>query len=200
MQVTWSVARPLLLSWLITCFPLAGWARAQVRVTTLDELRQALSPGDTLSVVETTGGTVKGQLLQVGPDDLRIRTVPFAAADRRRPPLEITIPLGTIQSLERPRDPSRNGTLIGAGIGAGTSLAMFIHAAAVDYNEIDEWAPAYLVGAGVLTAIGALAGWAIDRAHSKPRLMFVAPSARSTTAHAITRPGRGAGIVLVVSY
>ena len=57
---------------------------------------------------------------------------------------DVTVPVGTIRSLERPRDSSRNGVLIGAGVGAGVSLGMFIHAAAVDYNEIDEWGPMYL--------------------------------------------------------
>jgi hypothetical protein len=41
---------------------------------------------------------------------------------------DLTIPFGTIQSLERPRDSSRNGVLIGAGVGAGVSLAKFTYA------------------------------------------------------------------------
>ena len=36
---------------------------------------------------------------------------------------ERTIPLGDIRSLERRRDPARNGALIGAGVGAGIGLA-----------------------------------------------------------------------------
>lgn len=137
---------------------------AQVRVATLEELRRELSPGDVISIVRTTGDPVKGRLRRFGDTDIDLR------ADIQ----ELKIPLGAIRSLERPRDSTRNGALIGAGVGAGVSLAMFIHAAAIDRNEMDEWAAGYLAGGAITTAIGALAGWAIDRAHSKPHLRFVA--------------------------
>ena len=56
---------------------------------------------------------------------------------------------------------------------------MFVYAAAVDYNEIDEWAPMYLAMGTVYTGVGALLGWAIDSAHSKPRVRFNVPSAET---------------------
>ena len=56
---------------------------------------------------------------------------------------------------------------------------MFVYAAAVDYNEIDEWAPMYLAMGAVYTGVGALVGWAIDSAHSKPHVRFNAPSAET---------------------
>ncbi|MEQ1911880.1 MAG: hypothetical protein ABMA15_23880, partial [Vicinamibacterales bacterium] len=154
-------------------------ALAQTQVATLEELRRQLSPGDFISIVRTTGDPVRGQLRRLGDTDLDLHADTQRASLEQRRPLDLKVPLSAIQSIERPRDTSRNGALIGAGVGAGFSLAMFIHAAAVDFNEIDEWAAGYLVAGAISTGIGALAGWAIDRAHSKPHIRFDAPYPRT---------------------
>jgi hypothetical protein len=83
---------------------------------------------------------------------------------------ELSVPLDAIQRVERPRDRSRNGAAIGAGIGAGFGGAMFIRAMVVDRNEMDEWAPSYVTATAIFTGIGALIGWAIDAANSKPHI------------------------------
>ena len=152
-------------------------ALAQVREATLEELRHELSPGDFISLVQTSGESVTGRLVGFGDSALDIRSEIREDTGKQR--LNITVPLATIRSLERPRDSSRNGLLIGAGIGGGFVLGMFVYAAAVDYNEIDEWAPMYLAMGAVYTGVGALVGWAIDSAHSKPRVRFNAPSAET---------------------
>ena len=175
-------------------------ALAQVQAATLDEMRRALSPGDFVSVVQTTGDSVKGQLRQFGDTDLELQAETERAPRQPRRPLDLKIPLSAIQTLERPRDSSRNGALIGAGVGAGFSLAMFVYAAAVDFNEIDEWAGGYLVAGAVSTGIGALAGWAIDRAHSKPHIRFDARSPRTVTIRAVPWLSRGPGIAIVLSF
>ena len=90
--------------------------------------------------------------------------------------------------------------LIGAGIGGGFSLAMFVYAAAVDYNEIDEWGPTYLAAGGIFTGLGALAGWAIDRAHSKPQIGFDAPFPGTVTLRAAPLRSRGPGMAMVLSF
>ncbi len=77
---------------------------------------------------------------------------------------------------------------------------MFVYAAAVDYNEIDEWAPAYLAIGGIFSGVGALAGWAIDRAHSKPHIRFNAAPMGSVRIHLGPLPGRGARIAVAFSY
>jgi hypothetical protein len=178
----------------------ASPALAQVRVATLDELRRALSPGDFISVVQTTGDSVRGRLRRFGDTDLDLQAETQQAPPARRGPLDLKIPLSAIQSLERPRDSSRNGALIGAGIGGGFSLAMFVHAAAVDYNEIDEWGAGYLAAGAISTGIGALAGWAIDRAHSKPHIRFDAPSPGTVTIRAVPLLSRGPGMAMVLSF
>ena len=105
---------------LVVALELAGpaLATAQVRVATLDELRRTLGPGDSISVVHTAGDSVSGRLLRLGDTDLDIRADTRELSGQQRH-LDITIPLGAIQSLERPRDPLRNGVLIGAAVGAG---------------------------------------------------------------------------------
>jgi len=197
-----SLLAPLLLPALAVALDMIGAspALAQVRVATVDELRRELSPGDVISVVQTTTSSVRGRLLRFGNSDLDIRTDTQLTGDQQRRHLDVTIPLSTIQSLERPRDSSRNGALIGAGIGAGVSLAQFIHAVAVDYNEIDEWGSSYLALGAVFTGIGAAAGWAIDFAHSKPHIRFGAPSTGSTEIRVAPLLVRGAGLALVVSF
>jgi hypothetical protein len=162
---------------------------AQVRMATMDELRRELSPCDAISVVQTTGDSVGGLLF--GASDLDVCTETQAAEGQQRRRIDITVPLSTVRPLERLRDSSRTGTLIGAVIGTGVGLAMFIHAAAVGYDEIDESGPIYVGIGGGCTGIGALTGWAIDTAHSKPHIRFDAPSNRSTEFRVTALRGRG---------
>lgn len=172
-------------------------ALAQPRALTLDEVRRELKPGDQMSLVLATDAPVKGRLLRIGDTDLDLRT------DRRQPSgerLKLAIPLASIRSLERPRDSVRNGTLIGAGVGAGVGVTMFVAAAAVDYNEIDEWAPAYLVGGVVTTAAGALIGWAVDAARSSPHVRYDVAPAAGPRIRVVPLFSRGRGIALVMSF
>ena len=68
----------------------------------------------------------------------------------------------------------KNGTLIGMGVGAGVAIAQFVHAVAVDYNEIDEWIGIYLAAGAAEVGIGALIGWRIDAAIAKPHIRYEA--------------------------
>lgn len=171
---------------------------AQVQVATLEELRRELSPGDVISLVQTTGDSVRGRLVRFADTVLDIRTETRLATGTQH--VDVTVLLATIRSLERPRDSPRNGVLIGAGVGAGVSLGMFIHAAAVDYNEIDEWGPDYLAMGAIVTGVGALVGWAIDSAHSKSHVRFDAPSAQTMRIRVAPLLARRKGMALVLSF
>ena len=191
--------RPLLPALIVAlCMIGTSPALAQVQVGTLEEFRRELSPGDFISLVQTTGDSVRGRLVRFADTALDIRTETRLATGKQH--ADVTVPLGTIRSLERPRDSSRNGVLIGAGVGAGVSLGMFIHAAAVDYNEIDEWGPLYLAYGAVYTGVGALVGWAIDSAHSKPHVRFNAPSAQTMRIRVAPLLARRKGMALVLSF
>jgi HAMP domain-containing protein len=90
---------------------------AQTRVASLEELRRQLAAGDVITVVPAGGRPVAGRLTRLGSVDLDLRLVTTRTAQERSL-RDVTIPLAAIQSLERRRDPARNGAAIGAGIGA----------------------------------------------------------------------------------
>ena len=171
---------------------------AQTRVTSVEELRRELTAGDFITVVPVVGPPVAGRLLRLGSGDLDIRVV------KKRTPLErgardVTVPFNAIQSLERPRDSARNGAALGAGVGAGFGGAMFVHAFVIDRNEMDEWATLYVGAAAVCTGIGALIGWAIDAASSKPHIRFDASPGGRTKISVQPAYSRGRGIAVAVS-
>ena len=165
---------------------------AQTRVTSLEELQRELAAGDFVTIVPGDGQPVAGRLMRLGTADLDIRPV------NKRGPRDVTIPFSAIQSLERPRDSARNGAAVGAGIGAGFGGAMFVSALVIDRNEIDEWAPFYVGAAAVCTGIGALIGWAVDAASSKPHIRFD-PSSGGRTKVSVQPVYSRRGIGLAVS-
>ena len=77
---------------------------------------------------------------------------------------------------------------------------MFVHAFVVDRNEMDEWAPFYAGSTAVCTGIGALLGWAIDAARSKPPIRFDGTLEGRTTVSVQPVYARGRGIALAVSF
>ena len=173
---------------------------AQTRVTSVEELRRELTAGDFITFVSGVGPPVAGRLLRLGSNDLDIRVVNKRTPQERGPrDVVLTVPLDDLRSLERPRDSSRNGAAIGAGIGAGFGGAMFVHAMVIDRNEMDEWATLYVGAAAVCTGIGALIGWAMDAANSKPHIRFDASSLGRTKVSVQPAYSRGRGIALAVS-
>ena len=96
---------------------------------------------------------------------------------------EVLISLTEIRSIERPRDSTRNGTILGAAIGGSVGAAMIVHAMVVDRNEMDEWMPIYAGFTAVSTVVGGLIGWTIDRARSKPPVRFDAVPAKQSHLH-----------------
>lgn len=162
-------------------------------------LRRHLGPGDTVSVLRTQGDSLSGRVVRVGEADLEIRTED-RQPDGTKNRLTLTIPLDAIQSLDRPRDSSRNGLLIGAGVGAGFGIAMFAHAAAIDANEMDEWAAGYVLGAIITTGVGALVGWAIDTVHSKPDFRYQRATGSGPRVRLVPVGAGGKGLALAVSF
>jgi hypothetical protein len=171
---------------------------AQTRLTTLAELRNDLAAGDFVTVAPASGQPVRGRLLRLDDDDLVVRIADKRLRGNRR---DVAIPLNTIRSLERPRDSARNGAAIGAVTGAGFAGALFFHALAIDRNEIDEWAWSYAGAAAVCTGMGALIGWGIDAARSKPHIRFDAPlvSRTKVSVQPLYAPRRGIGISVLLS-
>jgi HAMP domain-containing protein len=172
---------------------------AQTPVTSLEEMRRELAAGDFITIVPGDGQPVAGRLMRLGTIDLDVRLV-NKRTPQERGPRDVTIPFTAIQSLERPRDSVRNGAVLGAGIGAAFGGAMFIHALVIDRNEMDEWTTPYVGGAAVCTGIGALIGWAVDAANSKPHIRFDASPGGRTKVSVQPMYSRGRGIALAVSF
>jgi hypothetical protein len=172
---------------------------AQTRVTSVEELRRELAAGDFVTIVPEAGQPMRGRLTRLGTADLDVRLVK-KRTQQERGARDVTIPFNAIQSLERRRDSARNGAAIGAGIGAGFGGAMFVHAIVIDRNEMDEWAPLYAGTAAVCTGIGALIGWAMDAANSKPHIRFDAASGGRTRVTVQPVYSRGRGFALAVSF
>ena len=77
---------------------------------------------------------------------------------------------------------------------------MFLAAAATDRNEIDEWAPAYAAGTAICIGIGALIGWGIDAANSKPHIRFDSSPRGGPAVRLRPLQSRGYGIGVAVSF
>ena len=196
-----SPSRWLLIAGAAVAVELTGAATtlAQVPLSSLDEVRRDVAAGDVVTIVRGADDPLEGRLLRIGDTTLEVRAEARTATGQRQR-LDLTIPLRELTSLERRRDASRDGALIGAGVGAGVSLAMFVYAAAVDYNDIDGWGAPYLAGGAIVTGIGAVVGWAIDRAHSKPHVRFDAPSPEGVTVRVVSLRSRGQGVAVVVPF
>ena len=171
---------------------------AQTHVTSLEGLRRELAPGDVITVVPAVGQPVAGRLIRLGADDLDIR-LSGGRSPKDRGPRDVTIPLDAIRSLERPRDSVRNGAAWGAGVGAGIGGTLFLAAAVTDRNEIDEWAPAYAAGTAICIGIGALIGWGIDAANSKPHIRFDSSPRGGPTVRLRPLRSRGYGVAVAVA-
>jgi HAMP domain-containing protein len=169
---------------------------AQVQLSSLDEVRREVAAGDAVSIVRKSGGPIAGWVIRIADTTLEVRP---KRPDHRQG-LAVTVPLDDLTSLERLRDTSRDGALIGAGVGGGAALALIAYAAAVDYNEIDEWGPIYAAAGTVVTGIGALAGWAIDRSRFKPLVRFDARPSGSVTTRLAPLPGRRRSLAIVVGF
>jgi hypothetical protein len=150
----------------------AAPARGQIHLASAEELRRELATGDVVTVVPAGGQPIDGRITRIGAADLELR-------QSRRSTLadsvaRLTIPFERIKTLERRRDSTRNGAALGAAIGAAAAGSLFVYALAVDRNEVDEWAPTYAGMAAASAGIGALIGWAVDRARSKRHIRFEA--------------------------
>lgn len=172
---------------------------AQTRLTSPEELRRALAAGDAITVVPASGQPVSGTLLRLTAGSLEIRPTGKRNVQGGTP-RDLTIPLDAIQRLERPRDPVRNGVIVGASTGAVVGGAMFLTAFVIDRNEMDEWAPFYLGATAVCTGIGALVGWTVDAAKSKPQLTYDASSGSRTTISVRPLGARGLRIGVAVAF
>ena len=145
---------------LALCSPevLAGQA------STFEQLQTVIEPGDTISVLDNTGRTSRGQVLELSPSSLRV------AVDGAPRDIEQNLTLEIQQ-----RDPLRNGTINGgiAGLGLGVFAAWGV--CSVSGQCLGD-AVSSILG---FTAAGAGIGVLIDAAVFQNRVIYRSPG-RST--------------------
>jgi hypothetical protein len=176
--------RSLRLAAVITSLLIAApaWA-TQVQVQTVSsvaELRETLVPGDNVTLVQVTGESLTGMLVEVGETALQLRQSVPQQNDRPRMVRTVTLPHGTVRSIERLPDSLTNGALIGAVVGGALALLVYSVDYSVDRNEMDEGGGGYFVAGVLYVGLGALIGMAVDNGQSKPRIRFEVQPASPT--------------------
>ena len=155
-------------------------AHAQLPAQTFEQLRQAITNGETVVVTDTAGRRTTGRVADVTADPPSLVILI---------PQRHTVPAETVAEIRR-RDALWNGALVGAGVGAG--LATWDYA-------IDPSEPGNGVVFAIAIGTGAAIGAGID-ALTKGRLLYrTAPStARVSLAPLVTR--RTQGLLLTARF
>lgn len=159
---------------------LPGFAAAQPPRTAAENaartaLERSLRLGDKVTVTQMDGQFVKGKVVEVTPDQLRLAQ----DGSQRR------IGLGDIHKVQRKRMGVKLGTLIGLAVGVGSGALAGTYAE----NEAGDGVFAFLSVAAMSTA----AGFGIDAAVNIPRTVYQRDR-KVTVAPIVTPRGAGVGV------
>lgn len=142
----------------------SGTLLAQEAATSLDDLRFVLGKGDRVTVVDLSGKNVRGAVERFAPGVLEIRAGgtlrSFSDNDVR-------------QITRRKSDSPLNGILIGAGVGFGATLPLFLATSEGDHG----WA---VTGASLWGLIGGGIGALVDVAIREKQTIYVRPKSRAS--------------------
>lgn len=140
--------------WMVLCVSVASaWAQEPSR--SFDQLKVLVTPGDTISVTDASGHEVTGRLVRLDAAALAL-----AVGSETR-----TLGASDVQRVRRRMNDSvLQGTLIGAGIGAGFATAVVLAYCAGEYCNGIPTAIAAFTGVGA--GIGALVDAAIRGKHT----------------------------------
>jgi hypothetical protein len=135
-------------------------AFAQEPATSLDQLRLQLAKGDKITVVDASGKSIKGRVENIAPDALAINAGGETRSLREDDIRQIT---------RRKPDSALNGILIGAGVGFGATLPVFL-----SFAESDEKGMA-VAAAGIWGLVGAGIGALVDVAVQEKQTVYFHP-------------------------
>jgi hypothetical protein len=166
---SWKLAAVLAAVSLLLAFALAA---AQEPVRDFSRLNARLKPGDTVWVTDAQGREVKGEVVDLAPDSLTLKSGPA----QRFGPADVTL------IRQRRHDPLWNGAFIGFAVGGGLGLGMG------NFSGSWDWGDA-AVGAVIFGAIGAGIGVGIDALLPGRKILAYrgpAPSGRPSARLSIT--------------
>jgi hypothetical protein len=145
------------LSTAILCGILLGAAlpaRAQTVVSSLDQLKPALAPGQTVSIQDRDGKTITGTLSAVTAEAITLR--------RKTGDLQ-TVPADLVAAVVKV-DSNENGMLIGAAAGAVPAVIMGTMFGMQCANEGGSCMGHIGLYGGMFIGIGTAIGYAVDSA------------------------------------
>ena len=165
---------------LLTVLATAPAAEAQNLAGSFEQLQVLVKPGDTISVTDTTGRELKGQITSLSSSSLDLRV---QGASRALSENEIT----TIRQDRQ--DSVADGAKWGLGIGAGLGLAAGIAIASGDGNASALIPILALVYGGIGAGVGA----GVDALMLRNQVIYYKPSnsARLTFSPLVTRERKG---------
>jgi hypothetical protein len=161
-------------------------ARAQTVARSFEDLRSLVAAGDKVVVSDTAGHRVKGTVAAADENTLSVTTGEGIRTFTRS---EVT--------TVRMSDGLRNGALIGAGVGAGTAVAILGIIAADDGYVLDS---AKVFAPLMLSSAGALMGMLIDRAHEGGRVLYASPGQKTTVGVSPILGGRRRGVQVTIGF
>ena len=138
---------------------------AQGVASSFNQLAVLVKPGDTISIVDTTGREAAGQIGKLSRDGLILLT---EAGPRQLDERDV------VRIRQRRSDSLQNGAIIGAAAGVGYGLAVL----AILASTSDGGGPipiGVVTGMAVFTGLGAAAGAGIDALITRRQLIYEKP-------------------------
>ena len=166
----------------------AALADAQT-VSSFDQLRQALSRGDRITVTDHTGQDLTGRIVY-----LSASTLSLVARDGRHDLRDADVS----QIRQRRPDSLRNGTLIGLGVGAIPAGLFARFAYAYTHNEGGRAQPGAGLGVALFLGVGAWVGSELDKRIQRSHVIYGSTrgAGRVTVSPLLSRDRRGVAVSL----
>jgi hypothetical protein len=144
---------------------------------TLDDAVRLVRPDDIVFITDDDGRTVKGQLVSISPESVRILT-----------PTAVVIPSALISRIDRRGDPIRdgfrNGAIVGAAFGALNAAAM------LERKDLILFLPKVWTGAIEFGLLGMLFDWL----HTGRTTLYRAPAKSVSIAPLAARGSHGLAV------
>jgi hypothetical protein len=155
-------------------------------------LEESVQPGTEVDVVDRQGRMVRGEFVRADGEGILVTL--YGSAEGRR------VPAGDVMNVTRAGDSMKNGALIGAGVGAFSTLLVFADDSSGAADPLCTTTRCKVSTGVMMTAMYAGIGALIDRAIKGRTVVYRAPSDRlswSVTPHPVPR---GAGVQVALKF